>query len=69
MANAQTNKVKRRRGRPFRPVELLIDFRVSVSFPSSRELELRRCANAEGLNMSAFIRQILLRELDKRLAS
>lgn len=56
--------VKRHRGRPVKKTDLMIDARFSVSFPCSRDEELRAAAQAQGLSLSAYARQILLRHLD-----
>lgn len=65
MKEAEVEKPKRQRGRPFEDPETHNVARFSVSFPQGRYKELRREAQRQGLNICAFVRQTVLNRLDE----
>jgi hypothetical protein len=64
MDNA-ADKPVRAKGRPFKRPGDLVDFRISVSFPRSREKAIRKEADRQGLHISAFVRQAVLLHLER----
>lgn len=67
MGENKVPKVKRHRGRQPVPEEALMDARFSMQFPRSREQDLRKVAFRSGLNVSAYMRMVILTKLDDEL--
>ena len=63
---AQSVRKESSPGRPTVPVEDLNDFRFTVSFPRSREKDLKKLASRQGLSISAFSRKATLESLDSQ---
>lgn len=66
--NTQTGEqcppAKRPRGRVAKKESLIVDARFTIGLPRGRRAELVNMAESEGLDVSAFVRRIVLRYLN-----